>query len=192
MYLQLHSFRYHYNDVITSAMASQITGVSIVYSTVCIKKNQSSASLVFVRGIHRWLVDSSYKGPLTRKMFPFDDVIMMLCASPEVTRVIIRYLIIIQVINDIIANDYVLTNISLLLHHAFVWAHGKVKNKCLYQKQDVFLFVKLVGLCFIISPLHFIANTDIAPATNIRFAILRRKLLATMTSWHEITFRITG
>ena len=34
------------------------------------------ASLDFVRGIHRWPVDSPYKGPATRKMFPFGDVIM--------------------------------------------------------------------------------------------------------------------
>ena len=42
-----------------SAKASQITGVSIVYSTVCSvrdqRKHQSPASLVFVRGIHRWI-----------------------------------------------------------------------------------------------------------------------------------------
>ena len=47
----------HYSDVIMSAMASQITGVSIVYSTVCSGadqgKYQSSASLAFVRGSHR-------------------------------------------------------------------------------------------------------------------------------------------
>ena len=40
------------------------------------KKNQSSASLTFVRGIHRWPVTSPHKGPVTRKMFSFDDVIM--------------------------------------------------------------------------------------------------------------------
>ena len=43
------------------------------------RKHQSSASLAFVRGIHRWTVDSPHKGqvtPVTRKMFPFDDVIM--------------------------------------------------------------------------------------------------------------------
>ena len=40
------------------------------------KKNQSSASLAFVRGIHRWPVNSLHKGPVMRKMFPFDDVIM--------------------------------------------------------------------------------------------------------------------
>ena len=63
-----------------SAMASQITSVTIVYSTVYSrrrsKKYLSSASLAFVRGIHRWPVNSPHKGLVTRKMFPFDDVIM--------------------------------------------------------------------------------------------------------------------
>ena len=70
----------HYSDVIMNPMASQITGVSIVYSAVCLgadqRKQQSSASLAFVRGIHRSPVNSPHKGPVTRKMFPFDDVIM--------------------------------------------------------------------------------------------------------------------
>ena len=39
-------------------------------------RHQSSASLAYVRGIHRGQVNSPYKGPVTRKMFPFDDVIM--------------------------------------------------------------------------------------------------------------------
>ena len=60
-------------------MASQITGVFIVCSTVGSdqRKRQSSASLAFVRGIHRWSVNSPYKRPVTRKMFPFDDIIMV-------------------------------------------------------------------------------------------------------------------
>ena len=66
---------------IMNAMASLITGASIVYSTVCSdadqRKHESSASLAFVRGIHRWPVNSPHKGPVMRKMFPFDDVIMM-------------------------------------------------------------------------------------------------------------------
>ena len=63
----------HYNDVIMSMMASQITSVSIVYSTVFSgpgqRKHQSSASLAFVRGIHRSPVNSPHKGPVTRKCF---------------------------------------------------------------------------------------------------------------------------
>ena len=42
------------------------------------KKNQSSASLAFVRGIHRWLVNSPHRYPETRKMFPFDDIIIVI------------------------------------------------------------------------------------------------------------------
>ena len=41
------------------------------------RKHQSPAPLVFVRGIHRWPVNSPHKGPVTRKMFPFDDFIMV-------------------------------------------------------------------------------------------------------------------
>ena len=63
-----------------STMSSQITGVSIVYSIVSSgaeqRKHQNSAPLTFVRGIHRWPVNSLHKGPVTRKMLPFDDVIM--------------------------------------------------------------------------------------------------------------------
>ena len=60
-------------------MASQITSLTIVYLTVYSganqRKRQSSASLAFVWGIHRWPVNSPHKGPVTRKMFSFDDVI---------------------------------------------------------------------------------------------------------------------
>ena len=72
------SERSHYNDIIMSAVASQITGVSSVYPIVCSgadqRKHQSSTSLAFVRGIYWWPVNSPHKRPVTRKMFPFDDV----------------------------------------------------------------------------------------------------------------------
>ena len=81
----LNRFSYqqnHYSDVMMSAIASQITCLTIVYLTVysgaAQRKHQSSASLAFVRGIHRWPVNSPHKGPVTRKMLPFDDVILML------------------------------------------------------------------------------------------------------------------
>ena len=63
-----------------STIASQITSLTIVYSTIYSgadqSKHQSSASLAFVWGIHRGPVNSPHKWPVTRKMFPFDDVIM--------------------------------------------------------------------------------------------------------------------
>ena len=71
----------HYDDVIMSAIASQITSLTIVYSIVYSeadqRKHQGSASLAFVWGIHRGPVNSPHKWPVTRKMFPFDDVIMV-------------------------------------------------------------------------------------------------------------------
>ena len=70
----------HNGDIIMGAMASQITSLTFVYSTVypCAdqRKYQSSASVAFVRGTHWWAVNSPHKSPVTRKMFPFDDVIM--------------------------------------------------------------------------------------------------------------------
>ena len=70
----------HYYDVIMGMIASQITSLTIVYLSVYSdadqRKHQSSASLAFVWGIHRGPVNSPHKWPVTRKMFPFDDVIM--------------------------------------------------------------------------------------------------------------------
>ena len=70
----------HYNDVIMGAIASQITSLTMVYSIVYSdadqRKHQSSPSLAFVRWIHRGPVNAAHKWPVTRKMFPFDDVIM--------------------------------------------------------------------------------------------------------------------
>ena len=61
-------------------MASHVTSLTIVYSTVYSgadqRKFQSSTSLAVVRVIRRLLVNSPHKGPVTRKMFPFEDVIM--------------------------------------------------------------------------------------------------------------------
>ena len=71
---------FHYSDIIMGQIASQITSLTIVYSTIYSdadqRIHQSSTSLAFVQGIHRQLVNSPHKWPVTRKMFPFDDVIM--------------------------------------------------------------------------------------------------------------------
>ena len=47
-----------------------------LYSDADQRKHQSSASLAFVRWVHRRPVNSPHKWPVTQKMFPFDDVIM--------------------------------------------------------------------------------------------------------------------
>ena len=81
-----HKKCYHYIDVIMTTLASQITSLAVVYSTVYSdadeRKHQSSASLAFVLGIHRGPVNSPHKWPVTRKMFPFDDVVMGMWKSP--------------------------------------------------------------------------------------------------------------
>ena len=57
-------FGLHYNNVIMGAIACQITSLTIVYSTdysdADKRKHQSSASLAFLRGIHRGPVNSPH------------------------------------------------------------------------------------------------------------------------------------
>ena len=83
----------HKGDVIMGAIASQITSITIVYSAVYSdadeRKHQRSASLAFVWGIHRGPVNSPHKWPVTRKIFPFDDVIMSVFIAIKVLPVII-------------------------------------------------------------------------------------------------------
>ena len=71
---------FHYDDVTMGVIASLITSLTIVYSTIYSdadqRKHQSSASLAFVWGIHRWPVNSPHTWPVMQKMFPFDDIIM--------------------------------------------------------------------------------------------------------------------
>ena len=54
-----------------SAVASEITGVLIVYSAVCTGADKKKS-----KRIHRWLVHSPHKVPVKRKKFPFHDFIM--------------------------------------------------------------------------------------------------------------------
>ena len=84
MYMWTHrgDFQIHHCcDVIMGAMASQVTSPPIFYSTVHSgadqRKHQSSASLNFVWGIHRWPVNSPHKSPVTRKIISFDEVITL-------------------------------------------------------------------------------------------------------------------
>ena len=86
IFIIIASVIFHYDDVIMTMLASQITSLTIVYSIVYSgvnqRKHQSSASLAIVREIHRGPVNFPHKWPVTRKMFPFDDVIMR-CHYPH-------------------------------------------------------------------------------------------------------------
>ena len=66
---------WHCSDVLMNAMASQITGVLIVSSTVCSGADQRKHKAPFP-----WPLwgESPQKGPVTRKMFPVDDVVKAL------------------------------------------------------------------------------------------------------------------
>ena len=68
-------WRHHDRDGVSNNLPS--IAYSTVYSGTDERSHQSSASLAFVWGIHRWLMNSPHKGQVTPKMFPFDDVIMV-------------------------------------------------------------------------------------------------------------------
>ena len=80
IFLQTSTIGMHYGDLIMGTVVSQITSLTIVYSIIYSdagqRKHQWLESLAFVRGIHQGPVNSLHKWPVTRKMFPFDDIIM--------------------------------------------------------------------------------------------------------------------
>ena len=98
----LRAVSQHYSDAIMGAIASQITSLTIVYSTVSSdadqRKHQSSTSLAFVRGIHWGPMNSSHKWPVAREMFPLVDVIMriahglIISMGSEFVKNILQYL----------------------------------------------------------------------------------------------------
>ena len=80
------------------------------YSDVNQRKHQSSASLAFVRGIHRGPVNSPHKWPVTRKMFPFDDVIMIPGCFVEYVCVCVDDCMSV-IIYQVIVNEYITTDL---------------------------------------------------------------------------------
>ena len=86
----------HYSDIIMSTMAPQITGVLSVCSAVCSgayqRKHQSSVSLAFVRGIHRWPAASPYKRSVTSKLLMTSSwcVAYMLCVNTRGVQTLFR------------------------------------------------------------------------------------------------------
>ena len=74
-----------YNDVKLGAMASQITSLTIVYSTVYSRRRSKKTSNLRVTGLCAGnspvSIEFPHKWPVTPKMFPFDDIIMVLTTS---------------------------------------------------------------------------------------------------------------
>ena len=79
--MQLHIYAPYYNDVIMSAMASQNhQRLDCLLNHLFRRRSQKTQKLRvtgFCAGNQQWPVDSPRKGLVTRKMFPFDDVIII-------------------------------------------------------------------------------------------------------------------
>ena len=96
----------------------------MVYSSVCSgadhRKHRSSASLAFVRGIHRWPVNSPHKWPVTRKMFPFDDAIMLLPVPHD------HFFKLLTIDTAFCSCSNVSTSYHIMLHIVFFFIIGNV------------------------------------------------------------------
>ena len=175
------------------AMASQITSFTIDYSTFYSSTNQrnhqSPASLAFVRGIHRWPVNSPHKGPVTRKMFPFDDVIMVVSYSPvtpvcdSVVAALQQYKFHNITFPQLVCNSWWLisslwshrnhiTELALCLPHVATFEHSKTSFKCenvrnAYSTAKLLRFVSFFKSCqnAAVSPVDCCINaTDRSPS----------------------------
>ena len=133
-------FYVHYNDVIIGTMASQITSLTIVNSTVFWgagqRKHQSSASQVFVRGIHRGLVNSPHKWPVTRKMFPFDDVIIPYFVASSWTEWALNVLIQKKFEHKVAWKYDYNTSITILMAFALRWRDNERDGVSNHQPHD--------------------------------------------------------
>ena len=70
----------HHNGVIMGAIESQIISLTIAYSIIFFRRRSKKTSKLRVTGLcagnSPGTVNSPHKWPVTRKMFPFDDVIV--------------------------------------------------------------------------------------------------------------------
>ena len=121
-----------------SAMASEITSLTIVcwniYSGTDQRKHHSSVSLAFVREIHRWPVNSPHKWPVTRKMFPFDDVIMGECHKTL-----------------LIISKHWLEWLGAIGHQAFTWTNVDKVLWCHMASLDHNELIKIARYVFVFS-----------------------------------------
>ena len=144
-------------------MANQTTSLTIVYPAVYSGayqiKHQSSASLAFVRGIHRSSVNSSHKWPATRKMFPFDDVILHGC---------------LHVIMHIVAKCDIRSNTIWIVF----------KDRSLWWRHQMETFSTLLPICAGNSPIHgeFLAQRPVTRSFDVYFDMHPNKRLSKQ-SW---------
>ena len=131
----------HYSDVTMNSMASQITSHWNLCSAVCSGshqiKHQSSASLAFVRVIHRWPVDSLHKEPAVRNVFigwrhdepaelrlPWLPPATNCCCYYPCTRVISNFVLYLIILDSILSkNKLIITTTATTTFTITVAAH---------------------------------------------------------------------
>ena len=122
------------------------------------KKHQSSTSLAFVQGIHRWPVNSRHKWLVTRKMFPFDD--QLSCQPP---------------IEEYAPKPVGWTTYFLLLTPRLVQIH--IKRKLVWCNNLLFLFFNTkFNICWLL-------QHNINGYLSVQILFVRLCVLITMTPW---------
>ena len=132
----------HYDDVIMSAMASQISSTSSRMFRRTSKKTSKLRVTGLCDGNHRWPVDSLRKGPVTRKVFPFDDVIMTRASNAELISIFRRYYVHVPATGTNKLQD---ANLVLLVHKKSVLA--SLADKCLFNSLLSLTAKKYSKLC---------------------------------------------
>ena len=147
-------------------MTSQITSLTIVYSTVYSgtdqSKHQSSASLAFVWRIHQGPVNSPHKWPVMRKMFPFDDVIMY-TERLDKTCLILIYIFLINLsvwLKKTKKNNYGIFLLSLLLQSfqidLYYWAASAGTCICSsFSQFNIKWLDPILFVCHMIAQWHY-------------------------------------
>ena len=170
-----------------TTIASQITSLAIVYSIVYSgadqRKHQSFASLAFVRGIHRWPVNSPRKWPVTRKMFPFDDVIMTMVRHHIITYTNADSLSIGPV--QIHLNVNLIRFSKLIYFHLMEWfccalfCYGHIVASDMMTSSNGTISA-LLSLCAGISPVtgEFPAQRPVTRSSDVFFDLLLNKRLS--------------
>ena len=176
----------HYDDVIMSEIASQITSLTNVYSTVLSgadqSKHQSSASLAFVWEIHRWPVNFPHKWPVTRKIFPFDDVIMSLNISSCTDNYVLSFSMQIAPMNDEYKTVKTLQTLKQYIHRAqslFTYPTMYKRNVCwidrIYRIDNIIYHISL-SQTFIHEPTRLIiVKSDEVVLRQYKLYVLPKK-----------------
>ena len=130
----------HYSEVIINKMATLITTILILYSTVCSGTDQRKCQifmvLAFVRGLHWWPVKSPHKRPVMQKMFPFDVVIINNSFKEGIFKQIFKQIIWFWFFDfQIYSTDMISTDLDICWRALVItskWNEWYINRWCLY------------------------------------------------------------